>query len=121
MEVYSQFSDGFGESHLRELTAEEFAALTAWAPAKAFRVNVHPPGTYLDWHPANGRFIITVLSGAIEICVSDGTKLMCGPGTMRLTSDSGKGHTGRAIGDEPCAVLMIDIDIRSDNDAFPIR
>ncbi len=112
MEVYRQFSDDSGESHLRELSAGEFAALTAWAPAKAFRVNVHPPGTFLDWHPANGKFIITVLSGAIEICVSDGTRLVCGPGTMRMTSDSGKGHTGRAIGEAPCVVLMVDINCK---------
>ncbi len=109
MGIYRQHSDVNGESHLEALPQETFDALCAWSGAKAFRFHVHPPGTFLTWHPAGGKLIIAVLSGKLEICVSDGTRLLCEPGDLRMTSDEGKGHTGRAIGDEPCTVLMVDI------------
>lgn len=109
MSLYRQFTDPAGESHLKELGPEVFARLQSWTHARNFRFHVHAPGTFLDWHPASGPMIIVVLSGLLEIGVTDGTKLLCSPGDLRMTSDTGKGHTGRVVGDEPCTVLMVDI------------
>jgi hypothetical protein len=39
--------------------------------------------------------------------VTDGTVKRFYPGDARFTSDRGKGHTGRAIGDGPCTVLHV--------------
>jgi redox-sensitive bicupin YhaK (pirin superfamily) len=108
-EVFRQFSDPQGESHFEALSQEKIKSMTEWSPAKRWRLHIHQPGTFLDWHPSEGDFIITVLSGTIEIGYTDGSKKVCTPGTIRLTSDVGKGHTGRVIGDSPCMVLMMDI------------
>jgi hypothetical protein len=109
LEVLRQFSDANGETHFEAFSQEKIKSLTEWSPAKGWKLHIHQPGTFLDWHPAGGEFIITVLSGTIEIGYSDGSKKLCTPGTIRLTSDAGKGHTGRVIGDSPCMVLMVDI------------
>ncbi|MDR2933653.1 MAG: cupin domain-containing protein [Oscillospiraceae bacterium] len=107
MGIYRQFTDGEGQSHIEELNSATFESLMEWTDANAFRYHVHAPGTFLDWHPSSGKNIIVVLSGAIEITVTDGTSLVCKPGDLRMTSDTGKGHTGRVVGNEPCAVLMV--------------
>lgn len=109
MGVYRQFTDEQGHSHLAELSREALGKHTDWSPAGAWRLHVHPPGTFLDWHPSDGELLITVLSGVIEIGTSDGETLRCGPGTLRMTSDTGKGHTGRVSGQEPCLVLMVKV------------
>jgi quercetin dioxygenase-like cupin family protein len=109
LEVFRQFSDKNGETHFEEFSQDQIKSMTVWSHAKGWRFHIHQPGTFLDWHPADGNFVITVLAGTIEIGYSDGTKKICTPGTIRLTSDSGKGHTGRVIGNSPCMVLMVDI------------
>jgi hypothetical protein len=109
MGIYRQYSDAQLESHLEELSPEQFEVCKAWQNARSFRFHVHEPGTFLDWHPAGGKFLIVVLSGELEICVTDGSKQICRAGDLRFTSDEGRGHTGRAAGDGPCVVLMVDI------------
>ena len=109
LEVFRQFSDSEGETHIEAFSQEQIKNMTGWSEAKSWRLHIHPPGTFLDWHPAGGEYIITVLSGSIEIGYSDGSKKLCTPGTIRFTSDGGKGHTGRVSGDAPCMVLMVDI------------
>lgn len=109
MGIYKQYSDDNNESHLVKLDLEAHPELKDWNKAEGFKFHVHKPGTFLDWHPAGGYNCITILSGVLEITVSDGTQLQCHPGDVRFTSDQGKGHTGRVIGDEPCTVLMIKI------------
>ena len=109
MGLYRQYSDENLESHIEELSKELFIAHNSWQDARLFRFNVHKPGTFLDWHPAGGKFVIVVLSGTLEICVTDGTKQICRAGDLRFTSDEGRGHTGQVLGDEPCVVLMVDI------------
>jgi hypothetical protein len=109
LQVFRQFSDKDGETHFEVFSQEQIKSMTEWSCAKGWRLHIHPPGTFLDWHPSGGKFIITVLSGAIEIGYSDGTTKLCAPGTIRLSSDAGKGHTGRVVGDSPCMVLMVDI------------
>lgn len=109
MRIYKQFSDEKEQSHIEALLPDVFEQLQTWTQAKGYRFHVHKPGTFLDWHPASGESIIVVLSGLLEISVTDGTQLLCRPGDLRMTSDRGQGHTGRVIGDEPCVVLMVDI------------
>jgi quercetin dioxygenase-like cupin family protein len=109
MGIYRQFSDSAEVSHLEEFSQVDLDKLKDWQNAKGVRLHVHTPGTFLDWHPAGGRYAIVVLSGQLEIGVSDGTKLICHAGDLRFTSDTGKGHTGRCVGDEPCTVLMVDL------------
>jgi hypothetical protein len=110
MGVFRQFTtDDDGESHIKDIDLAQHPELLTQQPTVGMRFHVYPPGTFLDWHPATGYNCIVVLSGVLEIGVTDGTLKRFYPGDARLTSDRGKGHTGRAIGDEPCAVLHVKI------------
>ena len=52
-----------------------------------------PSGWYGDFHPAPRRQFVFVLSGELEVEVSDGEKRKFGPGSFVLVEDIwGKGH-----------------------------
>lgn len=109
MGIFRQYSDEELQSHFEKLSVDEFEKLKSWTHAKAFKILEHKPGAYLDWHPENGTFLVIILSGKLEVYYTDGTTLLCQPGDLRVASDEGKGHSGRVIGDEPCVVLLVDI------------
>jgi hypothetical protein len=72
----------------------------------AFREN--PVGHFLDWHPAPRRQFVIILSGELEIGLSDGTTHVFGPGDARLVEDTtGRGHTTRVHGSQPCVTATI--------------
>jgi hypothetical protein len=107
--IFRQFSENTEISHLERLSKGDFEAHKEWAPANKWRFLVHPVGKFLDWHPTTGKCIVVVLSGKLEIGVTDGNHNVFVAGDMRILSDHGKGHTGRVIGDEPVEMLLIDI------------
>jgi hypothetical protein len=107
--IYRLFSENAEISHLKKFTVEEFEAHKEWFPAKQWRFNVHDVGKVIDWHPSNGKFIVVVLAGKIEIGVSDGTRLVFGPGEMRILTDYGKGHCARVVSDVPAEFLMVEL------------
>jgi hypothetical protein len=58
-----------------------------------------PEGLDQDWHPASRRQLVVVLSGTVEVEVSDGTKHRWSHGEMFLADDVGsRGHRTRTIG-----------------------
>jgi quercetin dioxygenase-like cupin family protein len=70
--------------------------------------NQLPVGTFVDWHPAPRRQYVIILSGQLEIGLSDGTVRRFGPGDARLVEDvAGKGHTTRVIGSEPVVTTVV--------------
>jgi hypothetical protein len=79
-------------------------------PAKtAFLVRI-PPGYFENWHNANQRRYIAVLSGHAEIEVANGQTLHLDPGNLGLAEDlTGKGHTFRVAGNEDLVALFVDI------------
>ena len=67
-----------------------------------------PVGNFQDWHPAPRRQYIIILSGQLEIGLSDGSKHVFGAGDARLVEDtSGKGHTTATHGNVPCVTATI--------------
>ena len=67
-----------------------------------------PVGNFQDWHPAPRRQYIIIVSGELEIGLSDGTKHVFGPGDARLVEDTtGKGHTTATHGTIPCVTATI--------------
>jgi hypothetical protein len=57
-----------------------------------------PPNT--NWHTGPRRQFVITLAGRAELEVSDGTKVMTGPGHINLIEDTtGKGHLTRNIDD----------------------
>jgi hypothetical protein len=60
-----------------------------------------PAGWEGDWHPTPRRQFIIVLTGGLEVEVSDGEMRRFGPGSVILVEDTdGKGHVSRVLGDE---------------------
>jgi len=109
MEIFKQFSDDAGISKIMPVSGDALQKLTEWMPAKSWRLRIFEPGTFLDWHPAEGKLLSIVLSGEFEIGTSDGKTFRCKPGMMRIVTDTGKGHTARVIGKDPCLLLMVDV------------
>jgi hypothetical protein len=65
-----------------------------------------PAGWFGDWHPAPQKQVMCLLSGVLEVGVSDGETRRIESGTVTLVEDTtGVGHTSRVVSAEP--VLMI--------------
>ena len=80
---------------------------SAVVPAQGVMVTDMPEGLYQDWHPASRRQLLFVLSGTVEIEISDGTKHRCGSGEVFMADDVGsRGHRSRTIGG-PARVLFV--------------
>ena len=61
-----------------------------------------------DWHPAPRRQFVLVLSGGIELTVTDGEMRSFGPGGVYFVEDTtGKGHRTRAVGTGECLVVTV--------------
>jgi len=66
------------------------------------------PGYTSDWHPALRRQFVFVLSGAVEITVSDGETRSIGPGSVVVGEDTvGAGHQTCALGSGECLFAAI--------------
>ena len=97
-----------GQSHIEPIDVEKKADWLKGLPATQISFRVWPKGEFLDWHPAPRRQFVVILSGQLEIGCGDGTKQVFGPGDARLVEDTtGKGHTTRVLGGEPCLTATI--------------
>jgi len=60
-----------------------------------------PPGWHGDWHPAPRRQLMFLLSGELEVEVSDGEVRRFTSGAVTLVEDtSGRGHVSRVVSEE---------------------
>ena len=76
-------------------------------PAMSTMLGEMPEGLNQDWHPASRRQLVTVLSGTVEVEVSDGRTHQFRSGEMFLADDVGsRGHRTRTIGG-PARVLFV--------------
>ena len=109
------FTDSDGESHFGAssiaLSSTDFAP-----PAPRLEVSDvvearhgflrAAPGWFGDWHPSPARQFMCLLSGVVEVSVSDGETRRMTPGTIILLEDtSGRGHTTRVVSEE-AAILV---------------
>ena len=102
------YTGGDGQSHIEAIDIEKKADWLNGLPTTQISFRVWPKGEFLDWHPAPRRQFVIILSGQLEIGCGDGTKQVFGPGDARLVEDTtGKGHTTRVIGAEPCLTATI--------------
>ena len=97
------FADAAGESHFQEvdslLEPSVFAPpapplhLSAFTPVSRFAFVTAPGGWFGDWHPTPTRQWLTLLSGEIEIQVSDGEVRTFRRGDVLFLEDvTGRGH-----------------------------
>jgi hypothetical protein len=112
------FTDQTGASHLEtlqaELTATPYAPpapdvfLSRPMPAAAAVFLSAPPGWTGTWHVSPRRQLFVVLTGEIEVEMSDGTIERSGPGAVALLEDTtGRGHITRVIGEGPVEALVV--------------
>jgi hypothetical protein len=101
-----------GQTHVEEIDAKfasgggvEAYKLLANSGAEIRRA---PPGRVADWHTAPRRQYVITLSGHGELEISDGKKILVGPGSIELVEDvTGKGHITRTVGDEDRVTIQI--------------
>ena len=102
------YTGGDGQSHIEPIDIEYKADWLKGLPTTQISFRVWPKGEFLDWHPAPRRQFVIILSGQLEIGCGDGTTQVFGPGDARLVEDTtGKGHTTRVLGGEPCLTATI--------------
>ena len=112
------YTDPSGESHLETLEAELVATpyappapdvfLSRPMPAAAAVFLSAPAGWSGTWHVSPRRQLFVVLSGEVEVEMSDGTVKRSGPGAVALLEDTtGRGHITRVIGDAAVEALVV--------------
>ena len=76
-------------------------------PSTATRFITFEAGTVLDWHPAPRWQFVTILGGACEIELADGSTKRFGPGEILLVEDTtGQGHKTHSVGDQPLTLMF---------------
>jgi hypothetical protein len=117
IDVSRLYADDAGESHFieepLELEEKNFAPpapsmyLSAPTEAKQTVFLMVPAGYFGDLHPAPRRQLMTLVSGALEVGVSDGEKRSFQPGDTVLVEDTtGKGHSTRSVGGDALLIVV---------------
>ena len=115
------YSDEKGESHFKDIKIE--LDLVDYAPpappfmvskfmqAHQYGFTLFKSGWYGDWHPTPMKQIYFILSGTLEVTVSDGEKRTFGVGSIALVEDTaGKGHRTKVIGSEDVKTALIQLE-----------
>ena len=112
------YSDSSGESHFADGQIDFHIAdyappappmsVSAVRPADGVVFLSSPPGWVGDFHPAPRRQFVLLLSGELEVEVTDGEVRRFGPGAILLVEDTvGRGHVSRVVGDERAYVMAV--------------
>jgi quercetin dioxygenase-like cupin family protein len=108
MGTWRLYTGADGQSHVEKIDWRAAPDWTKGMRTTQISFGEWPVGKFLDWHPAPRRQFVIILSGQLEIGLGDGTKHVFGPGDARLVEDTtGKGHTTRQLGNEPCVTATI--------------
>lgn len=114
------FADEEGETHFIDVEIEHksvnFAPpappiyRSSYNPATRYAFCNFPSGWFGDWHPAPFKQVFFVLSGEIEVIVSDGMVKHFGPGSIVLVEDtSGKGHISKVVGTSDLLAAVVQL------------
>ncbi|MBI1846213.1 MAG: hypothetical protein HYR86_04480 [Candidatus Rokubacteria bacterium] len=108
MKTYRLFTGSDGRSHIEPVDLAKTPEWGAGVATTQITFREDPVGRFIDWHPAPRRQFVIILSGQLEIGLEDGSKHLFGPGDARLVEDTtGKGHTTRVHGTQPCLVATV--------------
>lgn len=98
------------QSHFEEIDLPMTAdrrATTVWLGDATIAFGESPALEPQDWHHAPRRQLVTVLSGALEIEVGDGSKRRFGIGSSFLADDlTGQGHCTQDV-EGPIRLLYV--------------
>jgi hypothetical protein len=116
LECIRLFADSEGESHFTassiDLASSNFAPPAPPLEVSAIVDARHgflraPPGWFGDWHPSPARQFMCLLSGTLEVSVSDGETRQITPGTIVLLEDTaGRGHATRVVSEQPAVLVF---------------
>lgn len=116
------YADAEGESHWEDRTiklemvelAPPMPPLAVSAPLPAARLLHFQAPQDLEgstWHPAPKRQYMYLLSGTMEITVSDGEMRRLVPGDIVLIEDThGKGHSARRLDADGITAALVQLD-----------
>jgi uncharacterized cupin superfamily protein len=108
MGTYRLFTGSDGQSHIETIDLAKTPAWTQAQDTTNIKFSEAAAGRFSDWHAAPRRQFVIILSGQLEIGLTDGSKHIFGPGDARLVEDtSGKGHTTATYGNVPCVTATI--------------
>jgi len=108
MGVSRLYTGADGKSHIEELKPQDHPELRELQGTSGIRLQEFPAKQFIDWHPAPRRQWVIILSGELEIGLTDGTLRRFGPGDARLVEDTtGRGHTTRTLGDQACIAMAV--------------
>src|SRR5215475_2035389 len=112
MRLFRLYTGADDQSHLEELSMlfapGQIAEQTPLQRATGVMFTRMAPGAFVDWHNAPRRQYVITLARGVEIGLGDGSTHRFGPGEGILAEDlTGKGHTTRAVGDEPRVMMII--------------
>lgn len=102
MNIARIWADDAGESHYQDIDVPLKAGgplgrMSEPLAVTGMLLRENEPGYDYDWHTAPRRQYIVMLSGSVEIQVSDGETRSFGPGELVLVEDTtGKGHKSRS-------------------------
>jgi hypothetical protein len=69
-----------------------------------------PRGFRSDWHPAPSKRFVMVLSGVVEVEVSDGQRRKFSPGSVNLVTDTGgRGHRTNVLGSDDVLLAWVPV------------
>jgi quercetin dioxygenase-like cupin family protein len=89
-------------------TPAQLAEQTPLQPTTGVIFTRMAQGAFVDWHNAPRRQFVITLAGGVEIGLGYGSLHRFGPGEGILAEDLiGKGHTTRAVGDEPRVMMIV--------------
>ena len=114
------YTDSDGETHFEDVEVElspvNFAPpappvnLSQFSPASQYAFCSFHSGWYGDWHPTPQRQIFFILSGEVDVTVSDGEVRRFAPGGMLLVEDTtGKGHVSHVISETDLLTAVVQL------------
>jgi quercetin dioxygenase-like cupin family protein len=108
MKIVRIYTGADNQTHFQDLDADAFSTLAPKVGEGGIRVNQGTASSFSDFHNAPRRQYVVVMSGAMEIEISDGATRQLGPGDVLVAEDlTGKGHITRGIGTEPRITLAV--------------
>lgn len=114
--VTRTYADSDGESHFEDLyvsmkDAGEIGSLSEETGGATLIFRGNSPDYDFDWHPAPARQFVLMMTGEVEIQVSDGEKRLFRPGDALLIEDlHGKGHKTKNVGGTDRLSVFVQVD-----------
>jgi hypothetical protein len=108
MKIVRIYTGADDQTHFQDLDPDAFATLAAKVGDGGIRVNRGPATSFSDFHTAPRRQYVVIMSGTMEIEISDGSTRQLVPGDVLVAEDlTGKGHITRGIGTDPRITLAV--------------